>query len=138
MSKYGRPFPPVCGNFKDYRCRSRYLYMRSMIASEFIAPYPRTMFTNLWLLVELTSKKRWVSALLILVKRILQFGESVQSIGVQAIEKKSFYMKTPFLCHILQATWTVSIEESKIWEISKSTSGPYFERFWLCTLLTQI
>ncbi len=45
-------------------------------------------------------------------------------------------MKTLFLLH-KQLKDLVSIEDSKIREISQSTLGPYFEIFWLCIPITE-
>ncbi len=49
----------------------------------------------------------------------------------------NFDTKTLFLHQILQVIWRLSIEESKICEISKSTLRLYFEIFWLCIPITQ-
>ncbi len=58
-------------------------------------------------------------------KATLKACESGQSIGIDSSSKAH------------QATNKVSIEDSKICGISKSTLGSYFEIFWLCTFITQ-
>ena len=49
----------------------------------------------------------------------------MQNIGVGSNSKEHFYMKTPSLRQILQASNRVSTKESKICEISKLTLRPY-------------
>ncbi len=49
----------------------------------------------------------------------------------------NFETKTLFLHQILQVTWRLSIEGSKVCEISKSTLRLYLEIFWICIPIIQ-
>ena len=85
----------------------------------------------------ISLKTSWQIGEKLILRKGLKVWSSMRSIGIQAIQKSIFYMKTQFLHQILQSTWRVSIEDSKICETSKSTVEPYFEIFWFCTPVTQ-
>ncbi len=69
-------------------------------------------------------------------KRALKIWESVQSIGILAMQRSTFTWKL-FLYQILQVTSRLSIEDSKIWESQNQLWDYYFEIFWLCIPKTQ-
>ncbi len=63
----------------------------------------------------------------------------LESIGVQGNSKVHFYMKTPFLCQILQTPFNL---ESKYWRFQnmwtlKIDIETILEIFWLSTTITQ-
>ena len=70
-------------------------------------------------------------------KKLFKFCNLGKVLHTIVIQKSILHVHENAVFQVLQATWSVSIEDSKPYEISKLTVGPYFEMLWLCNLATQ-